>query len=83
MSFQIVLVLYKVPVTVQRLTVSFTNMHVLQESLCLPPATFCNQRKNKRKKKRERKWFKKSIDMRFQCLLFMVENNVKYFFLES
>lgn len=54
MSFQIVLVLYKVPVSVQRLTVSFTNMHVLQEPLCLPPATFCNQRKNKRKKKREK-----------------------------
>lgn len=61
MSFQIVLVLYKVPVTVQRLTVSFTNMHVLQESLCLPPATFCNQRKDKRKKKERESDLKKAL----------------------
>ena len=56
MSFPIVLVLYKVPVSVQRLTVSFTNTHVLQEALCLPPATFYNQRENEyEKEERERK----------------------------
>lgn len=76
LNVQVFLVLYKIPISVQRLTGNFTNMNVLQEPLCLPLVTSRNQIEKKRKRE---SYFKKSIEMRLQCVLFLVENNVKNF----